>query len=82
MPLFLVRAQIEKDYGERLLELSHYTLGEIELGTLATSMQRIPFAFETTARAHIDMAEQLNTTLGVPLTSFLKEQGELINAVS
>ncbi|SAL97452.1 hypothetical protein [Absidia glauca] len=80
--IYEIRAQIEKDYGERLLELSHYTLGEIELGTLATSMQRIPFAFETTARAHIDMAEQLNTTLGVPLTSFLKEQGELINARS
>ncbi|KAI8338391.1 hypothetical protein BC941DRAFT_422753 [Chlamydoabsidia padenii] len=80
--IYEIRAQIEKDYGERLMELSHYTLGEIELGTLATSMQRIPFAFETTARAHIDMAEQLNTTLGAPLTSFLKEQCELINARS
>ncbi|ORZ09605.1 hypothetical protein BCR42DRAFT_358885 [Absidia repens] len=80
--IYEIRAQIEKDYGERLLELSHYTLGEIELGTLAMSMQRIPFAFETTARAHIDMAEQLNTTLEAPLTSFLKEQCELINARS
>ncbi|KAI8092877.1 uncharacterized protein BX664DRAFT_328371 [Halteromyces radiatus] len=78
--IYEIRAQIEKDYGERLLELSQHTLGEIELGTLAKSMQRIPFAFETTARAHIDMAEQLNTTLEAPLTSFLKEQCELINA--
>ncbi|CAO3595423.1 unnamed protein product [Absidia cylindrospora] len=80
--IYEIRAHIEKDYGERLLELSHYTLGEIELGTLAMSMQRIPFAFETTARAHIDMAEQLNTTLETPLSSFLKEQCELINARS
>ncbi|CAO3621736.1 unnamed protein product [Cunninghamella blakesleeana] len=78
--IYEVRAQIEKEYGQRLIKLSHYTLGEVELGTLADSVQRIPKAFESTGKAHIDMAEQLESSLKGPLESFLKEQSELINA--
>ncbi|KAI9300592.1 hypothetical protein BJ944DRAFT_275491 [Cunninghamella echinulata] len=78
--IYEARAQIEKEYGQKLLELSQYTIGKVELGTLADSIQRIPKAFESTGKAHIDMAEQLKYSLEAPLESFLKEQSEIIDA--
>ncbi|KAI8066801.1 hypothetical protein BC940DRAFT_347285 [Gongronella butleri] len=76
------RAQIERDYGQQMLELSQFALGEHEQGTLGASLERVPLAFEATARAHLDMADQLTHTLNAPLASFMKDQTEVIVARS
>ena len=87
-PFFLInsltwqcRAQIEEEYGEKLLKLSQMMVGEAEEGTLGESISHIPTALETTARAHVDLAQQLRQDLHTTLNGFLKEHGEKKKAV-
>ncbi|KAI9266728.1 hypothetical protein BDA99DRAFT_536142 [Phascolomyces articulosus] len=75
--LYEIRSQIEEDYGERLLKLSQLIVGQAEEGTLAESLSHIPSALETTARAHLDLAQQLKHHLETPLDGFLKEQRDM-----
>ncbi|KAH8556285.1 hypothetical protein BGW37DRAFT_6909 [Umbelopsis sp. PMI_123] len=72
--IYEMRAQIEEEYGERLLKLSQQTLGSVEQGTFSESLSQIPSAIEDTARAHMDLAEKLKKHLEFPLTGFVKEQ--------
>ncbi|KAI7882432.1 hypothetical protein K492DRAFT_206171 [Lichtheimia hyalospora FSU 10163] len=74
--LYEIRSQIEEDYGERLLKLSQLIVGQTEEGTLSESLSHIPSALETTARAHLDLAQQLKHQLEAPLDGFLREQRE------
>ncbi|CDH55353.1 cell division control protein [Lichtheimia corymbifera JMRC:FSU:9682] len=74
--LYEIRSQIEEDYGERLLKLSQLIVGQAEEGTLSESLSHIPSALETTARAHLDLAQQLKHQLEAPLDGFLREQRE------
>lgn len=76
------RAQIEEDYGERLLKLSQMEVGRAEQGTLAESVSHIPSAIEITARAHVDLANQLRQHLQAPLDGFTNDQSEKRKAVS
>ncbi|KAI8379458.1 uncharacterized protein BYT42DRAFT_327946 [Radiomyces spectabilis] len=78
--LYQIRAQIEEDYGERLLKLSQLDVGQSEEGTFAESISHIPSALETTARAHIDLAQQLQHHLEAPLDNFIKDQREVRKA--
>ncbi|CAO3610878.1 unnamed protein product [Mucor fragilis] len=76
--LYQLRASIEQDYGERLLKLAQTTrIGEFEEHSFAETLSRIPSALETTARAHIDLAQQLQDHLEVPLDGFLKDQRDV-----
>ncbi|KAI8362769.1 hypothetical protein BD560DRAFT_448712 [Blakeslea trispora] len=76
--LYELRASIEQDYGERLLKLAQNSkIGEFEENSFAETLSRIPSIMETTARAHIDLAEQLKDHLEAPLDGFLKEQREI-----
>lgn len=71
-------ASIEQDYGERLLKLAQTSrIGEFEENSFAETLSRIPSALETTARAHIDLAQQLQDHLEVPLDGFLKDQRDV-----
>ncbi|KAG0794850.1 hypothetical protein G6F16_001316 [Rhizopus arrhizus] len=71
-------AQIEQEYGERLLRLAATSkIGEHEEGSFAETLSRIPSTLETTGRAHIDLAQQLRDHLEIPLDGFLKEQREI-----
>ena len=72
-----IRSQIEEDYGERLLKLSQLIVGQSEEGTLSESLSHIPSALETTARAHLDLAQQLKHHLETPLDGFVKEQRDI-----
>ncbi|CEP16373.1 hypothetical protein [Parasitella parasitica] len=73
--LYQLRASIEQDYGERLLKLSQESkIGKSEEYSFAETLSRIPSALETTARAHIDLAQQLKDHLEAPLDKFLKDQ--------
>ncbi|KAG1450882.1 hypothetical protein G6F55_009465 [Rhizopus delemar] len=72
------RAQIEQEYGEKLLKLSATsTFDKYEEGSFAETLSCIPSALETTARAHIDLSQQLRGHLEMPLNEFLKEQREI-----
>ncbi|SAL99728.1 hypothetical protein [Absidia glauca] len=75
--LYHDRSQMEGDYGDRLLKLSQLIVGQDEDGTLAESLSHIPSALETTARAHMDLAQQLQHHLHSPLDSFINEQKDL-----
>lgn len=80
--LLLRRASIEQDYGERLLKLAQNSrIGEFEEDTFAETLLRIPSALETTARAHIDLAQQMKDHLEVPLGGFLKDQRDVRKVV-
>jgi hypothetical protein len=72
---------MEGDYGDRLLKLSQLIVGQDEDGTLAESLSHIPSALETTARAHMDLAQQLQHHLHSPLDSFINEQKDLYTTV-
>lgn len=78
-----IRAQIEQEYGERLLRLAATSkIGEHEEGSFAETLSRIPSTLETTGRAHIDLAQQLRDHLEIPLDGFLKEQREIRKKVA
>lgn len=57
-------------------------IGEFEENTFAETLSRIPSIFETTARAHIDLAQQLKDHLELPLDGFLKDQRDIRKVVS
>lgn len=76
--MYELRANIEQDYGERLLKLAQSSrVGDFEEDSFAETLSRIPSALETTARAHIDLAQQLKHHLELPLDGFLKEQRDV-----
>ncbi|KAI8993480.1 hypothetical protein BDB01DRAFT_328277 [Pilobolus umbonatus] len=76
--LYELRAQIEEDYGDRLLKLAQCTrIKEFEEGSFAEALSHIPSTLETTARAHIDLAQQLKDHLEAPLDTYIKEQREI-----
>ncbi|KAI8977048.1 hypothetical protein BDF20DRAFT_913426 [Mycotypha africana] len=79
--IYELRANIEQDYGERLLKLAQNSrIGEFEENTFAETLSRIPSALETTARAHIDLAQQLKDHLEAPLDGFVRDQKDLRRA--
>ncbi|KAI9488803.1 hypothetical protein BDB00DRAFT_846642, partial [Zychaea mexicana] len=78
--LYEIRAQIEEEYGEKLLKLSQMMVGQAEEGALSESVSHIPSAIETTARAHMDLAQQLRHNLQSALNGFLKDHNEKCKA--
>ncbi|RUP46932.1 hypothetical protein BC936DRAFT_146358, partial [Jimgerdemannia flammicorona] len=79
--IFMTRAQIEEDYGERLLKLAQYPLGQAELGTFSESLAQIQLAIETTARSHLDLSQQISLHIENPLSQFVDEQRDVWKAV-
>jgi hypothetical protein len=56
-------------------------IGEFEEDTFQETLTRIPSTLETTARAHIDLAQQLKDHLEAPLDGFLKDQRDMRRVV-
>jgi hypothetical protein len=52
-------------------------VGDFEEDSFAETLSHIPSALETTARAHIDLAQQLKDHLEAPLDGFLKDQRDV-----
>lgn len=77
------RAQIEQEYGEKLMKLSQLSLSEFEEPQTSMSeiLESVPIATEATARAHTDLAQQIHHLLESPLASFIKDQKSLRKAV-
>ncbi|KAI8644338.1 hypothetical protein BD408DRAFT_122566 [Parasitella parasitica] len=65
---FAKRAQIEEEYGNQLLQLSE-SLHQIEecFGSILTTS-------EMTARAHIDLGQNIRNLLQVPLETYVTDQ--------
>ncbi|KAI7871341.1 hypothetical protein BDF14DRAFT_1740750 [Spinellus fusiger] len=70
------RAQIEQEYGQRLLQLNHVLEGHAEEGLLGQALSTIPNVLEITARAHIDLADQVRRRLEQPMDTLLIEHRE------
>ncbi|KAI7904053.1 uncharacterized protein BX663DRAFT_506231 [Cokeromyces recurvatus] len=77
--LYELRANIEQEYGEKLLKLaiSINKIGIFEENSFADTLSRIPATLEITARAHIDLAQQLKDHLEAPLDGFLRDQRDM-----
>ncbi|KAG2182114.1 hypothetical protein INT43_007041 [Umbelopsis isabellina] len=80
--LFEKRAQLEEDYGERLLQIAQSPIGDHEEfgSTFSETLSDIPAATEAAARAHLDLAQQIKHHLDIPLASFVQDQKEIRQA--
>ncbi|KAH8550704.1 hypothetical protein BGW37DRAFT_498086 [Umbelopsis sp. PMI_123] len=80
--LFEKRAQLEEEYGDRLLQIAQSPLGDHEEygSTFSDTLNDIPAATEAAARAHLDLAQQIKHHLELPLSTFVKDQKEVRQA--
>ncbi|CAO3663497.1 unnamed protein product [Umbelopsis ramanniana] len=80
--LFEKRAQLEEEYGDRLLQIAQSPLGDHEEygSTFSDTLNDIPAATEAAARAHLDLAQQIKHHLESPLSTFVKDQKEVRQA--
>jgi hypothetical protein len=76
-------AQLEEEYGDRLLQIAQSPLGDHEEygSTFSDTLNDIPAATEAAARAHLDLAQQIKHHLESPLSTFVKDQKEVRQAV-
>jgi hypothetical protein len=76
-------AQLEEEYGDRLLQIAQSPLGDHEEygSTFSDTLNDIPAATEAAARAHLDLAQQIKHHLELPLSTFVKDQKEVRQAV-
>ncbi|KAI8887103.1 hypothetical protein K501DRAFT_176098 [Backusella circina FSU 941] len=82
--LYQSRAEIEQEYGDKLLKLSQNTniSQNEEESSFAETLSHISSTLETTARAHIDLAQKFKDHLEVPLDNFIKEQRDIRKSVN
>ncbi|RUS23578.1 hypothetical protein BC938DRAFT_474933, partial [Jimgerdemannia flammicorona] len=93
MTRYAKQAQIEEDYGERLLKVHYHeaqsaiahqatfnSLCISELGTFSESLAQIQLAIETTARSHLDLSQQISLHIENPLSQFVDEQRDVWKA--
>ncbi|OZJ05580.1 hypothetical protein BZG36_01725 [Bifiguratus adelaidae] len=78
--MLLTRAQIEEEYGERLLKLASYPLGTREIGTFGDAINSVQAAIETTARAHLELVQNVRYNIEQPLSQFILDQREVRKA--
>ncbi|KAJ1678451.1 formin-binding protein, partial [Spiromyces aspiralis] len=68
------RAQLEEEYGKKLLKLSRNTLGQEELGTTRDSLHCFRNELESSANTHIKLSKQIRDDLIKPLAAFIEQQ--------
>ncbi|KAJ3207378.1 hypothetical protein HDU67_007520, partial [Dinochytrium kinnereticum] len=68
------RASIEEDYGKRLTKLAKSFSPREEIGTLRESLDIVRSELENSARAHLDVANEIRTQLEKPMAEFLANQ--------
>jgi hypothetical protein len=80
---YINSAQLEEDYGERLLQIAQSPVGDHEEfgSTFSETLSDIPAATEAAARAHLDLAQQIKHHLEIPLAGFVQDQKEVRQAV-
>ncbi|KAH9254997.1 hypothetical protein BASA81_006942 [Batrachochytrium salamandrivorans] len=71
------RSSMEEDYGKRLSKLAKTFNPRDELGTLRESLDVVRLELERSARAHLDLANELRAKLEKPLHEFITTQSGL-----
>ncbi|CAO3691618.1 unnamed protein product [Rhizopus stolonifer] len=71
------RMQIEEDYGKRLLNLSQTILPDSDENPFDILLSTT----ETTARAHVELSQNINDMLKAPFDHYLKQQQILGHAI-
>lgn len=69
--------QIEEDYGKRLLNLSQTILPDSDENPFNILLSTT----ETTARAHVELSQNINDMLKAPFDHYVKQQHVLGHAV-
>ncbi|KAI9344976.1 hypothetical protein BDR26DRAFT_857020 [Obelidium mucronatum] len=72
--LFKERAAIEEEFGKRLAKLAKAFTTQEEIGTLRESLDLVKAELETSARAHLDIANEIRLQLEKPVSDFLATQ--------
>ncbi|KAJ3326517.1 hypothetical protein HDU76_012862 [Blyttiomyces sp. JEL0837] len=68
------RASIEEDYGKRLAKLAKTFSTREEIGTTKDALDVVRVELESSARAHLDVANEIRGQLEKPLAEFLANQ--------
>ncbi|KAJ3298880.1 hypothetical protein HDU79_005261 [Rhizoclosmatium sp. JEL0117] len=72
--LFKERASIEEDFGKRLAKLAKAFTTVEEIGTLRETLDLVKAELETSARAHLDIANEIRLQLEKPTSDFMNTQ--------
>ncbi|KAK3724072.1 formin-binding protein [Vermiconidia calcicola] len=78
---YTARAQIEKEYASKLLNLARKPLGSCEAGTLRMSLDVVRGELETMGKQHQTIATQMKSELDEPLAAFtgaMKERRKIV----
>ncbi|OMJ26557.1 Cell division control protein 15 [Smittium culicis] len=74
MNLITTRAQLEEEYGKKLLKLSKASLGSEEIGTIKNSLLSVRKELEVTGKAHVNLASEIRKEIEQPLSSLIAQQ--------
>ncbi|KAI8831892.1 hypothetical protein BJ741DRAFT_615616 [Chytriomyces cf. hyalinus JEL632] len=72
--VFKERASIEEEFGKRLTKLAKTFTTTEEIGTLRESLDLVKSELETSARAHLDIANEIRLQLEKQTNDFLQQQ--------
>ncbi|PVU99947.1 hypothetical protein BB559_000266 [Furculomyces boomerangus] len=72
--LISARAQLEEDYGKKLLKLSRASLGSEEINHMKNSLLTVRKEFEVTAKAHVNLGMSIRKDIVNPLTNLIAQQ--------
>ncbi|KAJ3114599.1 hypothetical protein HK100_001612, partial [Physocladia obscura] len=75
--LFKERAAIEEEFGKRLAKLAKSFTTNEEIGTLRESLDLVKTELETSARAHLDIANEIRIQLEKPCLDFVGQQSTI-----
>ncbi|KAI8914485.1 hypothetical protein EDD86DRAFT_186441, partial [Gorgonomyces haynaldii] len=71
------RASIEEEYGKRLSKLAKNFATKEELGTLRDGLDAVKNELEKSARAHLELANDLKVKIEKPLAEFMSTQTQI-----
>jgi hypothetical protein len=71
------RSVIEEEYGKRLAKLAKNFAPTEEIGTLKDALTVLRNELEKDARAHLDLAQDIQLKLSQPLQEFIDTQSSI-----
>ncbi|KAI9296391.1 hypothetical protein K502DRAFT_340992 [Neoconidiobolus thromboides FSU 785] len=70
------RAQLEEEYGKKLLKISKCDIGKDESGHLQKSLSRLRSELEASGNAHIELSTKIKSDIESKLSIFINQQRE------
>ncbi|KAI8587416.1 hypothetical protein BDZ88DRAFT_454082 [Geranomyces variabilis] len=71
------RATIEEEYGKRMAKLAKSFNPREEIGTLRDSLEVVKGELDNSAKAHLELAQEIRTKLEKPLSEFIATQSTI-----